>query len=195
MTVELIPVIELTPAYTEALDDSQLSAFGLSDRVGVYGSFVHALGLTNDAWQHVTTMHISDIPLEDSCAIFGGYVLKVDSEIILYPQCCSTLAEIHYWQQILHRENVEHGKSVWLAEGHPSPEITLHKELLKFVCDEEWEDFDPKTMAEFEIDYSVMCDVITKTAASMQTLSMQLDRDLAATFGVATLKGLIWDPC
>jgi hypothetical protein len=191
MTVALIPVIELTPTYTEALDDSQLSAFGFCDRVGSYGSFVHALGLTNDAWKHVITKHISDIPLEDSCAIFGGYILAANSEIILYPQCCSTLAEIHYWKQILHRKNVEHGKCVWLAEGHPSPEITLHHDQLKFLCDEEWESFRPKTMAEFEIDYSVICEVISKTVASMRTLSMQLDRDLAATFGVATLQGLI----
>lgn len=56
---------------------------------------------------------------EDYIAAFsGGYILTVDGQEKLYPQCCGDLRDIYSWENLLIASN---GFDFWI--GHPSPSI------------------------------------------------------------------------
>ena len=79
-------------------------------------------------------------PLKDSCALFGGYVLKIDQRIVFTPQCCSTLSDFSTWESII-QDNFRNGYIC--NEGHPNPRVKRAGDKLKFTFEEDWEEFIP----------------------------------------------------
>jgi len=63
----------------------------------------------------IIKLHIGDMPIKDSCSLFGGYAISINGQVELYPQCCGLLEEIQQWKKILN-ENFE---DFSLLECHP----------------------------------------------------------------------------
>ncbi|MGC4068446.1 MAG: hypothetical protein QM784_28130 [Polyangiaceae bacterium] len=81
--------------------------------------------------------------LEESTlvALYGGYVLAVDAQPIFIPQCCSTLAAIHGWADVLRPCSV----SGFVGEGHPALQWNIRNDLIVLEWDIETEPFEPPT--------------------------------------------------
>ncbi len=79
-------------------------------------------------------------PLEESCALFGGYVLKLEGQIIFTPQCCGTLADFESWKSTIQDEFQE---GYICKEGHPCPKVERINEELEFTFEDELEGFIP----------------------------------------------------
>ena len=79
----------------------------------------------------------------------GGYILTIDDEDLLYPQCCSDLGDIENWILLANGDN----QGLW--QGHPWPIITVdgNKTTFDLSVDEFDEHFVPTPLKEkFEID-------------------------------------------
>jgi len=165
MWVQLVPVIELfyliesvaVPSkgpYWEFVDSwrdyqaRSLLANGFSGRLRPYspGSALYRpADLNNTDLARLLDLHCPAAEADGSdnpvAPLPGGYVLRVDGEAILYPQCCSDLADIGSWKRIAE------GKGSYLYSGHPSPIITLSEATAIFDFSEEKqsETFSPPT--------------------------------------------------
>lgn len=83
-------------------------------------------------------LHISDLPIEESCAFFGGYVLVEDETPILMPQCCGTLADFKTWEAISRSGRFQE----WLClDCHPCPEAISDGNIIEIRCVDEYESF------------------------------------------------------
>ncbi len=71
-------------------------------------------------------------------AFFGGYLLQINGTDQYFPQCCGTLSDIQYW------ENLATNKA-FFYEGHPEPQIKIQGEQITFdfTVDEHDEGFFP----------------------------------------------------
>ena len=80
------------------------------------------------------------VELKQSCALFGGYALVIDKQVIFTPQCCGTLADFSSWKSII-QDNFKEGYIC--HEGHPCPRVERRENQLFFIFENEWEDFTP----------------------------------------------------
>lgn len=49
---------------------------------------------------HLAGYFSGEWPLAETCALFGGYVLRLDGQNALFPQCCGQLSDIIYWKRL-----------------------------------------------------------------------------------------------
>lgn len=74
---------------------------------------------------HTRELRSGENNRDESCALFGGYVLKADGKDIFFPQCCSDLTDIHSWKQLL-----ESNAESYFYAGHPGPVISKKRKLI-----------------------------------------------------------------
>jgi hypothetical protein len=99
--------------------------------------------------------------LEESCALFGGYALRVNEKVVFTPQCCGTLADFQSWKSITENSFKE---GYIACEGHPCPKAKRIENRIQFTFEDEWEDFIPPAtnlMVEREklIDAISLCEI------------------------------------
>lgn len=164
MVVELIPVVEIgynnqgvpiPDAYpywenTESWDTYHAQCHqkaGFPDALNPYlkGSSFYALPNISDKnlakliIDHTQSMREGEHQrLQDTCTLFGGFVLRIDGQDKYYPQCCGELSDIAYW------EEVSNGLYAY-CEGHPTPRIEFDNThvIFDFSVDEFDEYFQP----------------------------------------------------
>lgn len=130
------------------------------------------LDLSNDDLIKVIRLHISDMDIKDSCSLFGGYALKIDNEIVLYPQCCGLLEEINDWAKLL----IENFDSFYLMECHPSPKFTKKADKVIIDCNEDdTGPFFPPTDKQIIVDYNDLKNALIKLMDSLKLFSQRLD--------------------
>ncbi|MFR0692001.1 hypothetical protein ACLUTX_21575 [Enterobacterales bacterium AE_CKDN230030158-1A_HGKHYDSX7] len=160
MQVQLIPVVELfylvdqipLPAdgpYWEHVEtwrqyhERALQTNGFSPRLRPYapGSAFHRIADLSEAdIAQLVRLHCAE-GLQGSGdwqsirPLPGGYVLRVGSVDVLFPQCCSDLGDLRSWQSIAQ------GKGAYLYSGHPSPDISQQNQCASF-------DFNPNGQGE-----------------------------------------------
>ncbi|MFT7234060.1 MAG: hypothetical protein ACI8TA_003289 [Cyclobacteriaceae bacterium] len=134
-------------------------------------------------------LHISDLSIEESCAFFGGYALKVNDEYLLFPQCCGLLSEINDWKKILD-PNFE---PFYLIECHPSPKFKKVGAQVIIECDPTDEDFYPKTQKRNKVDYNSLVSAINKVCSELDELSKKLDRFNSEFNTESISKKMIWE--
>lgn len=198
--IELIPLIEL-PTFKykdlESVSDIMEKCRLLIERnylevqnlEPVY-KFQYRISEINDAdLSKAIELHVSDLPLKESCSLFGGYALKVNDEIVLYPQCCGLLSEINDWKKLLN-ENFE---SFYLSECHPAPKFIRVKDEIHIVCDaDEAGPFQPKTNNLIIVNYDSLLTALNNLLVELEKLSDRLN-NLSLNISNQNLsKILIW---
>ena len=111
------------------------------------------------------------IPLNKSCALFGGYVLVIDEQIVFTPQCCSTLSDILTWQSIIKDEFKE---GYICLEGHPCPKVMSIEDTLQFTFEDKWEDFIPPAITSI-VDKQAMTHAIEKCQLELDEFGKRLN--------------------
>ncbi|WP_447749224.1 hypothetical protein [Pseudomonas nicosulfuronedens] len=151
MQVQLIPVIELFylvdsvpvppkgPYWEQVASwreyhERNLRANGFSTRLRPYlpGSAFHRIAdLSDTDIARLIRLHCAE-GLKGSGdwrqvrPLPGGYVLRVGSLDVLFPQCCSDLGDLKSWRRIAE------GKCAYLYSGHPSPDIDQRNQSATF---------------------------------------------------------------
>jgi hypothetical protein len=150
MDIELIPVIEvgynnqdIKPPdkypywdYPEIWDKYHNDCYvkaGFKDNLKPYSkgtSFYKLTDISKDNLVKLTKDHTAEMRegkygREQSCAFFGGYVLRVDGKDKFFPQCCGDLSDIIYWEKLGDGQETSY-------EGHPAPIIKIKKDKIIF---------------------------------------------------------------
>jgi hypothetical protein len=166
MTVELIPVLEIT-----------MQDIGSPDRLYLRElSFYKISGLSDDELAKLTKEHTEDFRIgkytrEDVSAFFGGYILRINQEDKFFPQCCGDLSDISFW------EKVANGKENAYYEGHPSPKVKIKKDLIIFdlSVSEFEEPFKPEPSTTIvEVDKGTLKNAIEKAKEELNIFSDRL---------------------
>ena len=191
MTIELIPVIEigynnqgvLVPDkypywdYSEFWDEFHIKCYekaGFKDNMIPYlkgSSFYRLADITDDNLKKLTIDHTQE-QKEQSCSFFGGYVLRIDNQDRLFPQCCGLLADINFWTKISNGEDSYY-------EGHPAPQITFNGNLITFdLTSNEFDEIfqPPPTVLLFQVDKTELGRAIKKTKQELVTFAERLER-------------------
>lgn len=199
MIVQLVPVVELpSPDHPihrqETLVDQEYSVqIGYSvmapvdSRVPLY----ETEKLTDQDWRLAISRHIADTAVQDSCALFGGILLKVDGENKIFPQCCGTLADVVSWQTLL-SDSFDAG---WVnTEGHPCPSVVKRDGKVTFFCSEAEESFIPFAISELTLDQGALGLAFDDCLVLHNSLSERFDA-WSAEFDTDTISdSLIWEP-
>ena len=191
MTIELIPVIELgynnqgvqAPDKYPYWDNSEIwnefhiecyKKAGFKDNLIPYlkgSSFFRLTDITDNNLKKLVIDHTQELK-EQSCSFFGGYVLRVDNQDRLFPQCCGLLADINFWTK------VSNGQESFY-EGHPAPQITFNGNSIVF--DLTTNEFDeifqpPPPVLLFQVDKIELAMAVKKTKQELITFAERLQR-------------------
>jgi hypothetical protein len=196
MTVELLPVIEIVyytddiPApnvhpYWENADvwdtyhRNCLDKAGFKDRMKpcLPGSSFYELSTISESNLIKLVIDTSQgfrdkqYNKDETCSLSGGYVLIVNNQDKYFPQCCSELSDIIYWERL---SLGQHSYN----EGHPTPtiEFNRNKVTLDFTVHEFDEPFEPTPPAKFlELDRSDLNHAVSIAKQQLYRLQEQLE--------------------
>ena len=182
MKIELIPIIEL-PTFkypgSESISDAKEKNKLLIERnyskaqnLKPLNELQYKLTEIDDIdFKKAIQLHTSDLPIEESCSLFGGYALKIDNEIVLHPQCCGLLSDINDWKKILDNKF----EPFYLTECHPSPKFKLNGNYVVIECYDENEEFIPKTKREITVEYKLLRKAVENLLNKLKDISKRLD--------------------
>ncbi|WKW46899.1 hypothetical protein P3875_02260 [Myroides sp. JBRI-B21084] len=217
MTIELIPVIEIgynnqgvtAPDKYPYWDNSEIwddyheecyQKAGFKDKLTPYlkgSSFYKLSDITDNNLTKLTIDHTQEMRdgkykrPQDTCAFFGGYVLRVDGQDKYFPQCCGELSDIKYW------ENISNGKNSY-HEEHPTPQIEFkgNNLVFDFSVDEFDEPFQPTPTELFlTIDRLQLKIAVEKAKTELQAFEQRLNKiNEDEKLNINNIGGLlIWD--
>ncbi|MDO5104315.1 hypothetical protein [Capnocytophaga sp.] len=162
---------EVWDAYQKALIDNNYRDFPNPIRTGIYQYRLFEVSLDNI--ERIIALHIGDMDIRESISLFGGYALAIDDEIVLFPQCCGLLEEIHAWKHIL----TDDFEPFYLPECHPVPFISKKGDDLVISCDDSDEDFIPPSTAKtIIINHKKAQEALQKLLCDLQTYAEKLNR-------------------
>ncbi len=95
--------------------------------------------------------------------LYGGYVLKINNQDILFPQCCSLIADWQEWGSLIKGKSYD-GYIVDYGISHPAPKIECVDQKVIFNCSDKYKEFSPPPtkekivvdLADLEIAYDKM---------------------------------------
>ena len=200
MKIELVPLIEL-PTFKFS-DLNEMTDIDEKNRLLIERNYADVKNLKpiNDHQYKLSEislsdlkkaidLHVSDIPITESCAFFGGYGLKVNGEFVLFPQCCGLLSEINDWKKMLN-ENFE---PFYLPECHPSPRFEKINTNVIIECDATHENFYPNTKNRIKVDYKSLNSAIENVCIELNEISKKLDKFSSEYKTESVAKHLIWE--
>lgn len=192
--IQLVPVVEL-PHPKEAWDnagnspestwhklpdewENYLSKVNVHSGYGLLESFPIGSGryplsqLSSSDIARIIELHTSDTSLEESCALFGGYVLAADREAVLIPQCCGTLSDFNSWEALARGETYS---EYFCLEGHPSPEAISDGSLIIIRCADELENFEEPAPAKYLLDRLTLANAIQDAKTELDQFVFKLE--------------------
>lgn len=210
MNIELIPVIEIEfnhqevkapdeypywdfPGVWNRYRETRLIQEGFTTPMTPYlpgGPFYRLTAISDENLARLVIDHAGEMK-EQSCSLFGGYVLRVDEQDKLFPQCCGVLADIQFW------ENISNGKSSYY-EGHPVPLVSFKGEYVLFdlSTNEFYESFQPTPPTSlFQVHRHDLLKAVEKTVEELKFFAKRLDQ-INTTLGLNIRnidKVLIWE--
>lgn len=113
-------------------------------------------------------------PEELTRSFYGGYILKVNGQDILFPQCCSDLTDITEWEDL-----IDDQENTYFYCGHPSPRITQIDDdiLFDFVNSEIKESFCPPVpLDEVRISRSALKTAVEIAKNELKDFSDRLEK-------------------
>jgi hypothetical protein len=129
MKVELIPVLEIGIKELENKYQQLIDGYYIY-RLNQFNSLQDLLKIVR-SHLNMDQTDVDPVPLRESWALYGGYVLRLDGEVVFVPQCCSTLADFESWKSIV---DDDFKRGYICPEGHPNPKITRRKDVLTLDC-------------------------------------------------------------
>ncbi|MBL1411509.1 hypothetical protein [Sphingobacterium faecale] len=174
MALELIPVIEIGynnqdvpipdkypfwehPILWDKYNSESYKKAGFKDELKPYlgGSSFYRIdeitdsNLTKLVIDHTQEMRAGKYDRELACALFGGYVLRIDQQDKYYPQCCGDLSDIHYWEKLANGED-------GFYAGHPQPKVKVDSKTitLDFYVKKSEEPFVP-TLENINVSFDI----------------------------------------
>jgi len=198
--VELVPLIELPtfkyPDLNEVTDIDEINRLlierNYSDVKHLKPFNEHQYKLSEIGLSDLKIaidLHVSDLPITESCAFFGGYGLKVDNEFVLFPQCCGLLSQINDWKKILNKDF----EPFYLPECHPSPKFMRINNEVTIECDSTYEDFYPETKSVIKVNYESLVLAVNNVCIELKEISKKLDTFNAEYETESVSKNLIWE--
>lgn len=121
---------------------------------------------------HVDGFLSGEYEREEMSALFGGYVVKIDGENKFYPQCCSDLSDIYYWESLSKQQEA-------YSEGHPAPDykFSAGNVILNFSVGEFDEHFEPTPHHTIlEISVEELKFAVKEAKLDLYRLSHRLDK-------------------
>jgi len=198
--IELVPLIEL-PTFKfpdlEKISDSKEKNRLLIERnysevpsLEPFNEIQYKLSeISTSDLKKAIELHVSDLPFEDCCALFGGYALKVDEEFVLFPQCCGLLSEINDWKKILNKDF----EPFYLTECHPSPKFQKVDNEVLIECDSSSEKFHPKTENYIRLNYETLTIAIKEVCNELEEISKKLNQFNSDFKTKSVSRKLIWE--
>lgn len=170
MKAELIPVIEVDirhPEVAEALASIPPFAattpfYRISDiPLGAIKALAkaHLQGYFDGKWT-----------IDEQCSFFGGYVLRIDGQNALFPQCCGELSDIIYWKHL-----AKYNRNAYY-NGHPAPEVTFTNDEVIFDCRNDYEEFRPFTLLEIRVAKSALLAAYNQALLELEVFARQLEQ-------------------
>ena len=140
-------------------------------------SFAAMSELSDAALTELVLLHTEDLRAgkysrEEACALWGGFVLRIDGADSYFPQCCGELSDIQFWR------NTAQGIDSF-REGHPVPLVTLTGDKIHFdFCVKENEEpFDPPpSELLLTIDKAALVHALPEAEAALQLLEKRLEK-------------------
>ncbi|NVO86202.1 hypothetical protein [Hymenobacter terrestris] len=186
MHVELVPVIEVNiqeEEVAQALRKISPIAPGtyfyrisdLDSAILIVLAKSHLKGYFNGMWT-----------LEEVYPFFGGYVLRINDQNTLFPQCCGELSDIIYWKHL-----AIYARSAYY-HGHPEPSIRFTNTEVIFTCQDESEEFQPTTPVEIRVAKPALADAYTRVLVELVSFARKLDLvQQALQLPVESISGLL----
>ena len=191
MTIELIPVIEIGynnqgvkeptkypywkhPEVWDNYHNESYQKAGFKDKLKPYlsgSSFYRLTDISDENLKKLTIDHTQELK-EQSCSFFGGYVLRIDGQDKLFPQCCGLLADINFWDKISEGHNSYY-------EGHPAPQLrfdgnTIIFDLTTNEFDEAFQPTPPTSL--FKIDRIELKKAVERTKEELRAFAKRLHK-------------------
>jgi hypothetical protein len=133
-------------------------------------------------------------------SFFGGYLLSDATGVLLYPQCCGELSDVMWWKHLCYSQKLVY------YNGHPGPDVRFDNGLVHFVCEEEYEPFDPLSKPRFSVPHAELVSayetMLPQLLAFKNGLELTVDRlklpnnfDFATALTLRNLELNESDPC
>ena len=170
MEVELIPVIEVDTRHQEAIE-----AFASIPPFAANTPFYRIAGIPLSAIETLVKVHLRGYfdgkwAIEEQCGFFGGYVLCLDGQNVLFPQCCGELSDILYWKHL-----AKYSRSAYY-NGHPVPEVTFTNDEVVFDCRNDYEEFRPFAPLEIRVAKSALSAAYDQALGELEVFARQLEQ-------------------
>lgn len=195
MKVELIPVLEVTyfdqeietpkcggpywqhPHEWEFYKIKCLQKAGFKDEFIPFekaSNFYRAIDISEDNLLKIVNDHLDTVENDnwdenDVIPLVGGYVLRINDENKLFPQCCSDLSIIENWESIIKKE--EKGQ---FYIGHPTPKVEIKDNVINFICDLGDERFTPPVDDIIRVNFSDLTLAYKKALEELKILEEKL---------------------
>jgi hypothetical protein len=177
------------PSEQELENRKHLAASGFADynAIEVGCALYDPTQISIDDWRRIVHAHLDvsgqgPLQLSDSCALFGGCILRIDGVAKLFPQCCGTLADSLSWSQVL-SSGFQTGAIC--SEGHPSPLAHCQGDAIVVSCTD-IEEFQPPTEPEIRVAVDAlaaalehMTSALTRAASTLDVLGPEFGRRLS----------------
>jgi hypothetical protein len=129
---------------------------------------------------------LEEVRIQDSTPLFGGYILNIENDLKLYPQCCCDLGDFMTWNSIL-RPGFNKAYLFKLSGGHPSPIVTKKGLQVLFTCQDDDDDsFNPKTDENIIIHIDQLREALKQTSKELFSFASFIDT-LSETYQVTKL--------
>lgn len=198
MKIQLIPVVEIAgygsgmplpnkgpyweyPEVWETFHRESHRQSGFPDKLVSYvpGSALYELsGLSDGNLRKLVLDTTAEMIAENYdrdlvSAFSGGYILNVNDDDKLYPQCCSDLRLIYEW------EALTEGEGNFFYNGHPSPVVIIEEQTITFNMDtqEKDEQFVPPPAEKLlSIDKAALLQAIRSVKAELVIFAERLKK-------------------
>ena len=135
-------------------------------------SFIPVQDLSDSDILRLIELHCADLAITESCAFFGGYVLAVDRNVTLIPQCCGTLADIASYKALAQHPE----QATYLCpEGHPCPSVVATTKSIKIICENKFESFRAPAKT-IELPYNLLSSAIEDCVQAVEQFAQRIDQ-------------------
>lgn len=127
--------------------------------------------------QKVLTDHLAgylsgEWSLAETPALYGGYVLRLDGQNALFPQCYGELSDIIYWKRLTQGHSAPY-------QGHPAPNVTFSADEVILDChvrNDYDEPFEPVAAPEIRVNRQALAAAYQRAVEELHEFARHLEQ-------------------